>query len=144
MNNIKILLSGLLIGLLNLIVGVGSSFIVNPLIPTIQQEYQNPNIFRPWSDPLMLLYFLHPFVLGIMLALVWDKVNKIVEGRTLLAKGIRFGFYVWLVSTIPGMLISYSSFQLSFMMIASWSISGLLQVVIAGIVLAVLNKGKEK
>jgi hypothetical protein len=43
------------------------------------------------------------------------------------------------VAAIPGMLMSYSSFPVSFVMILSWTLTGLVEAVLAGIILAKLN-----
>jgi hypothetical protein len=84
----------------------------------------------------MLLFFVHPFLLGIILAWVWSKVNTVVTGDTDVTKGVNFGVAVWLVATVPGMLISYSSFPISFLMILSWTLSAFMELIIMGILFA--------
>lgn len=129
----KIIVPGFLAGAAML----AASLVLNPvfaaILPELQMEYQNPALFRPWSDPLMSLIFVHPFVVGVILAWVWDKTKKIVK------TGVMFGIIYWIVA-LPGMLISYSSFLVSLIMVLSWSLSGLLQALTAGIILAKINK----
>lgn len=131
----KVVISGFAAGLGMLAVSLVLMQIYNALFPSLQAEYQNSSMFRPWSDPLMSLYFLHPFVLGLALAFIFDKVKELINGKTIFEKAFVFALIFWLVATIPGMFISYSSFQLSLLMVLSWSFSGLIQAFVAGLIL---------
>lgn len=136
----KILIAGLAAGLAMLIVSLGLNQLFNAVIPGLSNEYMNPALFRPWSDPLMMLFFLHPFVVGIALSWVWSIVKSIVPGVGAWKKGFNFGLAYGIVTSLPGMLISYSSFQISLWMILSWTIAGLIQTIVAGMVLARMNR----
>lgn len=132
----KIFLYGLLAGVLMLVVGLALSQIFNFVFPSLKAEYMNENLIRPWSDPVMSLYFVYPFVFGILAAWVWSKVKPVVPGQTPWQKAWRFALAGWIVSNIPGMLMSYSTFPISLLMVVSWSLSSLIQFVIAGWVYA--------
>ena len=67
----KIILGGLLTGLAMLIAGMIAGQLVNLLMPSLQTQYANPCLFRPWADWHMNLYFLHPFAVGLALAWIW-------------------------------------------------------------------------
>lgn len=136
----KVILPGILIGVLILVVEMGLSYAANLIFPSLIAEYSNTNLFRPWSDPLMLyLYGAYPFVMGIAFAWAWNKVKVLFAGGAI-QKGFFFGLAFWIVCSIPGMLISYSSFQLSLIMILSWTFSGFAWAVLSGMILAKLNK----
>lgn len=134
----KIILSGLIVGAANLILGMLVSYIFM-IFPAVIKDYTDTNLMRPWADPIMSLFFVYPFVLGIILAWAWNKSKSLFKG-TPVDRGAKFGFAVFLISTVPGMLISYSSFPLSIITIISWTVSGLFCPVAAGIILAKLNK----
>jgi len=134
----KVLIPGLVTGLVILIVGMVVGQLINLAIPGLMAEYQNPNLFRPWEDPLMSIYFAHPFILGLALAWVWNKVKGLVSGKPL-ARATHFALGYWIVATIPGMVISYASFPLSLTIILSWTITCLLQAIAAGLVLGKMN-----
>ena len=135
----KILLPGLIAGLAMLIVGIIVSQIFSAIFPSVMPEYQNTNLFRAWSDPIMNLYWLHPFVVGLILAWIWNMTKSLISESNVCKRGCTFGLIYWVV-TIPGMLISYASFPISLLMIASWTVSVLAQALTAGYVLAVMNK----
>lgn len=135
----KVIKTGFLAGLAMLLVSLLMGPVTNALFPSVMTEYQNPSLFRPWSDPLMSLMFVYPIVVGFILAWVWDKTKQLFTQDTWWRRGVAFGMLYFLFS-LPGMLISYSSFPLSFAMVISWSLSILAQAIGAGLLLAKLNR----
>lgn len=117
---------GIIAGIVLLIVGMGFNWLFGVIFPSLMTEYQNTAIFRPWDDPLMTAYFGYPFILGIVLAYLWDKVKA--------NNPLEFAKLYFVIATIPGMFISYTSFQLSPLMILTWTLVGLLQAYVAGVV----------
>ena len=98
----------------------------------------NP-VFRPWEDPIMMLFFLYPIALGLALAWVWEKTKQLFH-KNYLNSGLTFGLIYFFVAGIPAFIINFSSFNLPFFMILSWTIMGLVDGLLAGIILARLNK----
>ena len=82
----------------------------------------------------MSLYYLYPFILGIILAWLWKRYLNLTGGNANLRKAINFSVTYWIV-TLPGMVISYSSYPISIAMISSWTINGLISSLVAGLVL---------
>ena len=124
-------------GLLMLLIGVLFSQLLQYLFPSIQIEYQNSKVFRSWIDPLITIYFYEPFIFSLILVWVYDITKNSLKGETAIAKGLRFGILCWAIS-IPSILLSYSSFQISSLIILNWSISRLLQTIGAGLLYAKL------
>jgi len=133
----KIILPGLVAGLIMLVLGFATSYLFM-IFPSVAADYANTNIMRSWSDPLMSLFFVSPFILGIGLAWVWNRTKTLFSG-TLWRRGANFGLIYFLIATIPGMIMSYSSFPLSFLTVLSWTIGGLLNGIISGWVLVKMN-----
>jgi hypothetical protein len=130
----KIITAGLAAGLGMLVVSVMISFLVNTFIPTLNLEYQNGTIFRPWTDPLMFLIYIHPFILGVVLAVFWHKVKDQFESYLI------FALYIWLVASLPGMFITYSSFHVSLLMVVLWSLTGLCETIVGSKVIAKIDR----
>jgi hypothetical protein len=112
------------------------------IFPGLMAEYENTNIFRPWTDPLMNLYYVHPFLLGIFLAFAWSKGKGLIKEKDKLKKGALFGVWVWILFGTPGMLMTIASFQVSVLIVLTWTVSILIQDVLAGIVFAYMDKRK--
>jgi hypothetical protein len=134
----KVILSGLLAGLILFLASMVVSGIFKVIFPAINAEYQNTNLFRPYSDPLMLLFFVHPFLVGILLAWFWNKTKNIFGEN--IKGGIKFGLAYWIISTIPGMFATYTSMPYSLAIVSSWLASGLVEALLAGIIFSKLIK----
>jgi len=134
----KIIIPGFVIAIVMLIFSLGMGPVTNFLFPGVMTEYQNPQLFRAWTDPLMSLYFLHPFLVGFILAWIWNKTKPLFKHKIWWQRGICFGLIYWL-TTIPGMFISYASFPISLAMTISWSLSLFVQAIAAGKLLAKMN-----
>lgn len=135
----KILLLGLLAGAIMVGISLLVNALSNVLLPSLMTEYETSGVFRPWSDPLMSLMFVEPFILGVILAWIWDKTKSCFHAKTCCKAGILFGLVYWML-TIPGMIMSYSSFPISLTMIASWSLTILLHAFATGLLLSKMNK----
>ncbi len=129
----EILASGLLGGVLMLAIGMAVGQLFQALVSSLKTEYEKINLFRPWSDPLLMLFFVHPFLLGLGLVWVWGKTKSVLTADTDFKKGLTFSLLFWGVATKPGMLISYVSFPLSLMMIISWTTGSLIQLLNLGV-----------
>ena len=135
----KIFWSGLLAGVAMFVVGMALWYVFELVFPSLKTEYNNLAIFRPWSDPLMSLFFAQPLILGWILAWVWEKTKGVLSGSTE-TKVWQFAFGYWLVGSLPGMIMSWSSFQLSWLIVLTWLVSGLVNGLVAGWVFAKMNK----
>jgi len=115
---------GLLAGLASLVLGFVINWLVQMVLPGVAGQYQNTAMFRPWSDPLMTVYFAYPFILGLALAYLWERLDK--------PRPIELAKLYFLVATIPGMFITYTSFQISLSMVLLWTVTGFVQALVAG------------
>ncbi len=134
----KIIVPGLLAGLAAVVTGMMLSMGIEKIFPAIMAQYHNPGIFRAWSDPKMSIFFACPFLLGLGLAWVWDKIKIVVPGNVWKRAGL-VTMGIFLISTIPGMTISYSTFQISAAMTLSWTVIGVAQAYVTALVLAIMN-----
>jgi hypothetical protein len=100
----KVLIAGIAGGILLFIAQFGFSFLANLVAPF--------DIFaiggmRARNDPIMLLFFAYPFVLSFMSAIVFDRVKGALGESC--CGGIDFGLILFLLVTVPGMFVIYSS-----------------------------------
>ena len=134
----KIILPGLAAGVATLIIGMIVSYLFM-LFPSVAADFKNAGVMRSWADPLMYLFFLTPFVSGVIYAWAWNMSKRLFKGSPA-KRGACFGSSIWLISTVPGMVISYTSFSLSLLTIISWTLGGLLSNMTAGMIFAKMNK----
>jgi len=130
----KILWPGILVGAIMLAVNMIVSYLFM-LVPSVKADYAT-EFMRSWNDPMMWAFFLYPFILGVTFAWLWNKVKKSFTGKM---RGCYFGWMLFFLTTFPGMWVTYTSFNLSFLTILSWTLSGLISVKIAGFLLVKMN-----
>jgi len=130
------LIAGLVMLVVMLLVSYGFSFI----FPQLLQEYST-QMYRSYEEPIMMLFFLYPFLLGLIISWVWGKTSIIMKGDNL-TKAVNFTFVYVLLAQVPGMFITYTSMNVSLLMIMSWIFSNTLQVFLGTYVISMMNKKK--
>lgn len=135
----KVLLPGLVAAVATILVSMLVGWLFGAIDPSMEEAYKNTTIFRPMDDPLMFGFFLQPFYACIIFAWVWNKFKEHFQG-SLFNRGLMFGFTLWLVATIPGMIMSFCGFNISFFMVLSWTISNLATYIVSGWIFAGMNK----
>jgi len=64
---------------------------------------------RAMDDPVMMLYFLYPFVFAFAAAFVFDIVQGSLTGKNRTQKGFFYGGLLFMVVTIPSVFVMASS-----------------------------------
>jgi hypothetical protein len=135
----KILLPGIVGAVAMFILGMLVGFITSHLFPSVMAEYQNTAVFRSMTDPHMLVFYFYPLVISIILAWVYNMVKPIIKKGSSFVRGFKFGAVYWLL-TLMGLIITWGTFQMSFLMLCVWSVSLFIQFIIASWIYAAMNK----
>ncbi len=114
----------------------GVLFININAFTSLVEAYYN-TVFYPGAERSNL-FFLHPLVIGIAFIMVWIKTKETLRGGIFL-KGMEFGLYYAFIATLPSMWITFSSMDVSVLMVFLWLCYGLLQATVAGWILAGLK-----
>ncbi len=132
----KILLSGLIAGLVLLVLSLLGLYITIWFLPGIALEYFDPSFNT--QESRAMIFFLHPFVIGMALSWFWNQFKEILKG-SFITKGIEFGVLYALVASFPMIWLIYSAMNVSLAMVATWFILALAQGVVAGLVFEKTN-----
>jgi len=132
----KIITSGLVVGVVFLILSIVGLYLISFLFPNVCMEYFDP-AFDVRLDKLVL-YCIHPFVISLALSWFWDRFKGVLKG-SFITRGIEFGFIYALVAIFPMMWLIYSSMSISLMVVAIWFLLSLIQAVIAGLIFEKMN-----
>lgn len=127
---------GLIAGTALLVVSYLSLYLLVKVFPAIASQYYDP-MFSLEGDKAWM-FFLHPYILSFALAWFWSRFKTIITGNYWI-RGLKVGLVYSLIAILPGMWMIYSAFSVSLTMVLSWSIYGLAQAVIAGIISARLS-----
>lgn len=112
--------------------------------------YTDPEYFGVWSKIMMpgegpppteFYYYSIVFnvITGIIFAVVYQMIKKSVPGKSIINKGLYFGFLLFLIS-IPWSLTMYLLINLPTMLLVYWTISGLIVNLIGGVIIARIVK----
>jgi hypothetical protein len=132
----KIIISGLLAGVVLLILSILGLYVTIWFFPGLAAKYYDP-AFDSGPDKY-LLYYVHPFIIALALSWFWDRFKTVLKG-SFLTRGIEFGVIYALIAIVPGMWLIYSAMSVSLAIVATWLLFGLLQGLIAGLVFEKLN-----
>jgi hypothetical protein len=94
---------------------------------------------RSVNDPIGMLFFLHPFVVGLAMAILHDFTKKSFTG-TAFRKGTVLGLLGWIVYGIPSAFIVFSSMDYPIGFTVNSVIGSLLYMLGAGITITKLSK----
>jgi uncharacterized membrane protein len=94
---------------------------------------------RSVNDPVSMLFFLHPFVVGLAMAILYDFTKKSFTG-TAIRKGIVLGLLGWAVYGIPSAFIVFSSMDYPIGFTVNSVIGSLVYMLGAGVTITRLSK----
>jgi hypothetical protein len=132
----KILKSGLIAGIILFIVSYGGLFLTINFAPQLFVAYNNP-LFNS-SGTRDLLFYMHAFIISFALSWFWEMFKRLFHGHFLI-RGLEFGSVYAVVALLPVMWITFSSLDITIIMVASWFLYGLFQAIVAGIIFAKIN-----
>ena len=131
-----IVISGIVAGIVILVLSM--------IVSTATQALFDYNVLtlagmRSVNDPVSMLFFLHPFVVGLAMAILYDFTKKSFTG-TATRKGIVLGLLGWIVYGIPSAFIVFSSMDYPIGFTVNSVIGSLLYMLGAGITITRLSK----
>ena len=131
-----IVVSGIVAGIVILVLSM--------IVSTATQALFDYNVMtlvgmRSVNDPISMLFFLHPFVVGLAMAILYDFAKKSFTG-TAIRKGTVLGLLGWVVYGIPSAFIVFSSMDYPMGFTVNSVIGSLLYMLGAGITITKLSK----
>jgi hypothetical protein len=132
----KILITGLIAGCILFVISYGGLFLGVKFFPRLFVEYNNPLFNSDGSRDV--LFYLHAFIISFALSWFWDRFKVLFKGHFIM-RGVEFGLVYSIIALLPVMWISFSSLDITLVMVLSWFLYGLAQAIIAGLVFAKVN-----
>jgi len=132
----KIIKSGFIAGIILFVVSYGGLYLAIQFVPQLFVMYNNPLFESDGSRDL--LFYSHAFIIAFALSWFWERFKGMFKGPSIL-RGIEFGAVYAVVALLPVMWITFSSLDITVIMVVSWFVYGLFQSIIAGIVFAKMN-----
>lgn len=136
-NQGRIFQAGILVGIILLVLNSVEGWLSGGLYAT-----SDPTLWQKMTGNWWLHMLFFNLVVGLILALVYSVIYRGIPDKGI-GKGLQFGFWIWLVGTVPGLLLTMLTLTVPTELIVVWLISGLINLLIAGMVLGALVKLKE-
>lgn len=132
----KILISGLIAGIILFIISYGGLFLAVKFFPSLFVDYNNP-LFNSSGDR-DILFYLHAFIISLALSWIWARFKGLLSGTKML-RALYFGIIYASVALLPVMWITFSAMDITVSMVLSWFLYGFVQAFVAGIVFTYIN-----
>jgi hypothetical protein len=128
----QILIGGILAGIVIEVISMGFSWLA--------QSIWNYDVLklagmRRINDPVSILFFVYPWVLGFALVCVYSYFEKALEGNYV-AKGWKFGLLMWVVVSISSAFLVFASMDYPIGFTVNSIIGPLVYMPVTGIVVA--------
>lgn len=132
----RVIKSGLIVGVILFVVSYGGLFLSIMFFPSLFVDYNNPLFNSDGSRDL--LFYLHAFIISMALSWFWERFKPLFKGGAIV-RGVEFGLVYGLVALLPVMWITFSAMDITVPMVLSWFFYGIVQAIIAGIILSRIN-----
>lgn len=80
------------------------------------------------------------FIVGALFAYVYDIAGKSLAGKNATDKGFRYGLILFIIGTLPGMVMLFLLINLPLALIMMWTAEGFIVSLVSGIAIAMLVK----
>ena len=101
----QIIVAGFIVGFIIMLIDIVIGGIFQRILPYDIFELGG---MRTIDDPIMMLFFIHPWVLGFSLSFVYSYIGKALNGNYI-AKGWKFGLLMWIVIFAPYAFLVFAS-----------------------------------
>ncbi|MBA4196119.1 MAG: hypothetical protein C0459_01065 [Chitinophaga sp.] len=132
----KVLLCGIAAGAVVSVLCYGGLYLCIRWFPALFESYMNPLFHSDGSRDVF--FYTHAVIICLALSWFWQRFKTMFKGN-LFIRGIEFGVVYAIVALLPVMWMIYSAMDVTFIMVLTWFLYGLLQAVAAGIIFAKLN-----
>ncbi len=101
-----------------------------------------PLLWKDMSGNWWLYNLVFNIIVGLLLTLVYGIFyNSLPDQGTV--RGLQYGFWIWLVGTVPGLLMTLLSMAAPEELVVSWLVGGLFNYLLVGMVMGAMYQPKE-
>lgn len=136
MNAKNFLFSGALAGIVIFII----IMVVNYLMQIVFSGYDVNALpgMRALDDPILMMFFLYPLVLGFAMAFVYQKVKEALPG-SYMDKAKKYALLAWLLSGLPSIWVVYTSMNYPIAFTVDQIVGSIIYTFAAAVVIAKLS-----
>lgn len=128
----KNIISVLAAGFAVLLASLSMMYIAIFFFPSLMEEYYN-YVFRSSSFSTDWLFYAHPFILSISLMWFWNRYEAALPNSTF-RRSAEVALAYGIIAMLPVLWLTFSAIDISFIMVLTWLVYGIIQAFVAGIV----------
>jgi len=128
----QILIGGILAGIVIEVISLAFSWLAQSIW---QYDVMKLAGMRPITDPIAVLFFVYPWVIGFALVCVYSYFEKALDGNYI-TKGWKFGLLMWIVVSISSAFLVFASMDYPIGFAVNSVIGPLIYMLVTGIVIA--------
>lgn len=135
-NQGKIFQVGILLGIILFVLGSIEGWLSGGLYAA-----SDPALWTSMTGNWWLQALVSDLVIGLIFTLVYGIFYSSVPDKGI-GKGIQYAFWIWLVGTVPGLVMTFLTMAVPGELIVTWLVTGLLNYIVLGILLGVMYQPK--
>ncbi len=128
-NQGKIFQIGILVGVVLFILQAFEGWLSGGLYAS-----SDPSLWKVMTGNWWLTSLIADLVIGLVLTLVYTIFYKSVPDKGV-GKGIQYGFWIWLVGSVPGLIMTFVTMAVPEELVVLWLVTGLINYLVIGIIL---------
>ena len=128
----EIIVGGIIVGFIIMLIDIIIGGIFQFILP---YDIFKLGGMRKIDDPIMLLFFIHPWVLSFTLSFVYSYFEKALNGNYI-AKGWKFGLLMWIVIFVPYTFLVFTSMDYPIGFYVNSIIPPIFYMILSGVVIA--------
>ncbi len=136
-NQGKIFQMGILLGVILFVLGSIEGWLSGGLYLA-----SDPGLWKEMTGNWWLSSLIADLVIGLIFTLVYGIFYSSIPDKGV-GKGIQYGFWIWLVGTVPGLIMTFLTMAVPGELVVTWLITGLLNFLVMGILLGLMYQPKE-
>lgn len=136
-NQAKIFQMGIILGVVLFVLGAIEGWLSGGLYSA-----SDPALWADMTGNWWFTALISDIIIGLVLGLVYTLFYNSIPDQGI-GKGIQYGFWVWLVGTVPGLIMTFLTLAVPAELIVTWFITGLLNYIVVGLILGVMYQPKE-
>jgi len=135
-NQAKIFQMGIILGVVLFVLGALESWLSGGLYAA-----SDPALWADMTGNWWFTALIADMIIGLVLSLVYTLFYSSIPDQGV-GKGIQYGFWVWLVGTVPGLIMTFLTLAVPAELVVTWVVTGLLNYIVVGLILGVMYQPK--
>ncbi|HLC63821.1 MAG TPA: hypothetical protein VJK25_00530 [Patescibacteria group bacterium] len=136
-NQGRIFQIGILVGVILFVLGSVEGWLSGGLYTA-----SDPALWKTMAGNWWIYMLVYNLIIGLLFVLVYGIFYNSIPDKGA-ARGLQYGFWIWLIGTVPGLLMTLLMMAVPDELVVLWLITGLFNYLIVGLLTGGMYKPKE-